>query len=336
MIWIEPYATRLPGLADLRRFIRRSEEIDANSLTPDWLTLVRPDSLPIEPLPGSGYLNGKLWRSAIMEAVDFARQTDCVVVIGKPSLLAIKLMKAMSGCRLIYDAMDDFPAFYNGLSRNTMKRTEEKIASLADVIWASSTILYDRWNNNYKRVRLLHNGLDFEVVTAVHLKDASSDRAVFGYLGTIGNWFDWDLIMALATIIPNDKVQIHGPVYKYPSVKLPANIEMYPPTEHADAMSFMTGFDIGLIPFIKNELTRSVDPIKYYEYRAFKIPVLSSDFGEMRHRGQNDGVYLVRDIADLEKVVAEARKAIRARQLDQIFAFENSWTVRFDQIVQDF
>ncbi|MBM6395793.1 hypothetical protein JQC79_08500 [Ochrobactrum anthropi] len=336
VVWVDPYATRLPVLADFRRLLRRSDEPQTCDLIPEWLTLIRPDSLPIEPLLGSGYLNSRLWRSAFTEATGFAKQNDCVVVIGKPSVLAVKIMNTLQGCRLIYDAMDDFPAFYHGFSRTAMKHTEARIASLVDVIWASSTTLYERWNSKHNNVRLLYNGLDSEIISSVKPQAEPSDRTIFGYLGTIGNWFDWEMITALARIAPYDLVRIHGPIYKQPIGKLPPNIKFFPPSEHTDAISQMTHFDVGLIPFLKNELTSSVDPIKYYEYRAFRIPVLSSDFGEMRYRSRNDGVYVVRELAELEKMVAEARKNIQARRLDQMFAQENSWAARFDQVIEDF
>lgn len=336
MVWIDPYATRFPVLADLRHLFRRSDETHGSDLTPEWLTLIRPDSLPIEPLPGSGYLNGGLWRPTFTEALRLASQSDCVIVVGKPSVLAIKIIKALRDCRLIYDAMDDFPAFYHGFSRTAMKQTETRTASLADVIWASSTTLYERWRSKHNNVRLLYNGLDFDIISSVKPETEPSDRTIFGYLGTIGNWFDWEMIVALARMVPYDLVRIHGPIYKRPIGKLPPNIELCPPSEHAEAMTQMTHFDVGLIPFLKNELTDSVDPIKYYEYRAFRIPVLSSDFGEMQYRSRNDGVYVARDLAELEKMVAEVRKSIQARHLDQIFAKENSWDARFDQIIEDF
>ncbi|QNQ41352.1 glycosyl transferase [Brucella intermedia] len=336
VVWIDPYATRFPVLADLRRLVRQSDEIHTSDLTPEWLTVICPDGLPIEPMPGAGYLNSRLWRSAFTEAISLAKQNDCVTVIGKPSVLAIKIMKALRGCRLIYDAMDDFPAFYQGFSRTAMKNTEIKIASLVDVIWVSSTTLYERWSSQQSNVRLLYNGLDFDIISSAEPQAEPSDRTIFGYLGTIGNWFDWEMITALARVVPHDLIRIHGPIYKKPSGKLPSNIELFPPSEHAEAITQMTHFDVGLIPFLKNELTGSVDPIKYYEYRAFGIPVLSSYFGEMRYRGRNEGVYVVHDLAELEKVVAEARNNIQARRLDQMFAQENSWAARFDQIIEDF
>ena len=67
----------------------------------------------------------------------------------------------------------------------------------------------------------------------------------------------------------------------------------------------MQGFSAGLIPFIKNELTASVDPIIYYEYFVLGLPVLSTRFGEMALREGSPGVFLV-DGQDLAAQVETA------------------------------
>ena len=64
VLWIDPYPTRLPGPEDLRRLrtkLRGGSPPAARAL-PGWLTVLPAPALPIEPLPGSGLLNGLLWR----------------------------------------------------------------------------------------------------------------------------------------------------------------------------------------------------------------------------------------------------------------------------------
>ncbi len=330
VLWVEPYATRFPTMSDWRR-VRRIRSHGLVGTIPDWLTVLQPASLPIEPLPGSGWVNSHLWRAVLAEVINFARRDECVLAIGKPSVLAIQVMKALSQCLSIYDAMDDFPAFYSGHSRRAMKQREKRVIELADNVWASSTLLYERWRSEHTNVQLVRNGLDIAATSSVDLVTSDSDKTIFGYLGTIGNWFDWNLIMALAQMLPNDLIRIVGPVYKPAPELLPKNIEMLPPCNHAQAVAHMAQFDIGLIPFMKNELTDSVDPIKYYEYRALGLPVLSSDFGEMHYRDKEDGVFLVRDIADLSNVVKLARSAMGTRRMNTNFIEANSWTARFDE-----
>lgn len=330
VLWIEPYATRLPLLADLRR-VRSNKTHTTDAAVPDWLTIISPTNLPIEPFPGSGLANGFLWRTTLMQATKFAQNGKCTVVVGKPSVFAKQLMKALPECKTVYDAMDDFPAFYTGFSRLAMKRSEENIVSLADEVWTSSTLLYEKWSKQHNDVRLVFNGLDADIIKPPSIIPTTMERRVYGYLGTVGSWFDWEMIFALARTVPDDLIRIIGPIYKPAPGPLPTNIEKFPACEHAQAMNEMALFDVGLIPFLRNALTDSVDPIKYYEYRALRIPVISTEFGEMRYRREVNGVFLVRNEASLESIVECVRKEITPPQLDMNFIALNSWTARFEQ-----
>ena len=94
----------------------------------------------------------------------------------------------------------------------------------------------------------------------------------------------------------------------------------------------MQGFSVGLIPFLKNKLTASVDPIKYYEYFALGLPVLSTRFGEMALRDGRSGVFLV-DSKD--NLAAQVKNALSYEcRIEDInsFRLENSWESRFDKI----
>ena len=92
-------------------------------------------------------------------------------------------------------------------------------------------------------------------------------RPIIGYVGTIGAWFDWELVIALAKSSPKIEFRLMGPVYVRPPT-LPHNVCLEGALPHTEALLAMTQFNAGLIPFVENSLTACVDPIKYYEYRA--------------------------------------------------------------------
>ena len=86
---------------------------------------------------------------------------------------------------------------------------------------------------------------------------------------------------------------------------------------------------MGLIPFKKNLLTRCVDPIKFYEYYATGLPVLTTDFGEMSLRKKMLGVYFLDDINRIDLVANMSTRYEPDR--DQIVKWrdENTWQKRF-------
>ena len=328
VLWIDPYPTRLPVLADVVR--ARPNTGSTQGRHPSWLTVLRPRALPIEPLPGSGTLNRLLWRDLLVAVSAFAARGPCRIGAGKPSELALQILQSAPGQASFYDAMDEFPAFYSGLSRWAMERREWALSARVDRLMVSSTQLGSRFARHAGKVATVRNACAADTLPPVETLPAAPAKLVLGYVGTIGHWFDWPLVIELAKRNPTATVRLIGPVHVPPTAALPANIELLPPCPHPQAIDAMTRFSVGLIPFLRNDLTASVDPIKYYEYRALGLPVASTAFGEMALRREEPGVFLVDEASNLAQLVKEA--AAHRSGADQIRAFRraNSWEARFD------
>jgi hypothetical protein len=286
--------------------------------------------LPIEPIPGSRLLNRFFWRNLLREVNDFSKSGETILVVGKPSELAITLLTHGVFSRTAYDAMDDFPAFYSGISKWAMQHRESIVANKAQRLLASSTALVERFSTT-RSATLCMNACAIETLPAVdHLRNRPRQR-ILGYVGTIGPWFDWAMIHRLANC-SQVKIRLIGPMFSPPQGTLPSNVEIHPQCTHAEAISAMQDFDVGLIPFKQTELTDSVDPIKYYEYRALGIPVLSSHFGEMRNHALQPGVFILNDDDNARAVSSKVDAALNhvsSIEETQSFRKENSWSSRF-------
>lgn len=327
VLWVDPYPTRFPSLSDFRRLGEKEDRQQCSN--PPWLRVIRPPAVPIEPLPGSGWVNALLWQRLFDELDAFINQQGTLLAIGKPSALALAVVDRFRGGRSVYDAMDDFPAFYSGLSRWAMRWREQKLVRRVSTVLVSSTVLKQRWSALRGDVRLVHNGLDLNVLPTSKLIDVKRMQKVLGYVGTIATWFDWEWVIELAKARPSDVVRLIGPVSAPAPVALPQNIEMLPPCNHQAALVAMQDFDVGLIPFKKNELTASVDPIKYYEYRVLGLPVISTDFGEMALRGDEEGTFISRGLQDVNGLVQNALRYSAGTDYVRQFAARNSWEARF-------
>lgn len=328
VLWIEPYPTRLPTLADFRQTRARKQSTEKE--IPNWLTVLKPYALPIEPLFASGWINRLFWRQLLKTVSLFMAQDKCQIAIGKPSELALQILANAPNVFSFYDAMDDFPAFYSGLSRFAMQQRERKLSKKVDKILVSSTALQSHFKHYPEKIILTLNACSVDRLPNIEELPLKPSKLVLGYVGTIGHWFDWALVCKIAKQLPQATVRLIGPLYSPAPSELPSNIEILPPCEHASAIQAMQEFSVGLIPFQCKELTASVDPIKYYEYRALGLPVISTSFGEMAMRGNEQGVFHVDESSNLNKVVEIAL----AYELDQeeIIAFRraNSWKARFD------
>ncbi len=327
VLWVDPYPTRFPSFSDFRRLDHQGSK--ANCTHPAWLKVIQPPALPLEPLPFSGWINAWMWRKVLSDACAFACQKPTLLAFGKPSALALAVLKRIDAAVSVYDVMDNFPSFYSGLSRIALRRRERELIGRVTHVLASSTALKLRWGDVRPDIQFVQNGLDASVMPIPKVSTMVRETKVFGYVGTIGSWFDWEWIVNLARLRPQDSVRLIGPMFTRSPLTLPANVEIHPPCAHEDALRAMQEFDVGLIPFKSNELTTSVDPIKYYEYRALGLPVISTDFGEMAFRGNEEGIFLSRGVQDVSGLVQRA--LLFSEDIDAIrrFKVSNTWEARF-------
>ena len=332
VLWVDPYPTRYPTWSDLRRFGARRSASDpgAAARVPEWIRVVKPVALPIEPLKVLGKVNRLLWRRVFKAIADFLSGGCAVIGIGKPSEMALQVLQMHPGVRSFYDAMDDYSAFYEGAASRAMKFRTTGIASRVSHILTTSEALYQGFQRHRSKLVMVKNACDVNDLPSVDAIRRMRDSSVLGYVGTIGHWFDWPLVFALAEANSSMVFRLAGPVHAEPPAPIPSNLELLPACGHATAMKVMQTFSIGLIPFKNTVLTNSVDPIKYYEYRALGLPVMSSRFGEMALKEGVPGVFLLDEHGDLKHQLREASNY----QLDEddirAFRSTNSWTVRFD------
>jgi len=329
VLWLNPYPTRFPRWSDLGKS-RLLDRFD--SVGEAWLEVLQVRGLPIEPLPGSKAINGYFWRDAFQTVRRFARESETMLAIGKPSAFANELLDRFPELQSVYDMMDNFAAFYDGLSSRAIRRNEARIVTRAGTVLCSSTRLLEATRTSRPDARLVLNALDPDVPLSAarqHGVEHGEQPRIFGYVGTIAQWFDWDLVCALALARRADTVRIIGPLFNPPATELPPNVEVRPAVPHLEALNQMAQFDVALIPFKQNPLTACVDPIKYYEYRAMGLAILTTPFGEMAERKGQDGVFLFgeMDLAELSEKALSYRMTPGAQSR---FSADNAWGTRFD------
>ena len=333
VLWVDPYPTRFPAWRDLRRL--RSDSIAGTGHEPerslDWLTVVKPHAFPAEPMYPIAELNTMLWqRTHTVIGRFLSGGGRRLIGVGKPSGLALGVLQRYPRTLSLFDAMDDYPAFYKGLAKRLMETRVRSIAAHVSRILVSSEALKRRFRDQKAKVQLVRNACDADALPPASPVRPDGGAPVLGYVGTIGDWFDWPLIAALAKAAPAARIRLVGPRYSVPRKPLPDNVELRPSLDHGAAIGAMREFSAGLIPFRYTELTYAVDPIKYYEYHALGLPIISSRFGRMAFRDSDPGVFLVDEHADL---ALQTRAALGYRyDEDEIRTFreENSWTARFD------
>ncbi|WP_423372628.1 glycosyltransferase [Burkholderia sp. LMG 32019] len=335
VLWIDPYPTRFPSLGDLKRIASRGNGNTGAATGPrhERITVLTPAALPIEPLPLSGLINGVVaWRSIRAQLSEYARDArHCVLAIGRPSKLAEWALGHVQHDSSFVDVLDNFPEFYHGLSKISMTARLRAVCRRATNVYCSSSQLAAEIGAIRGDARLVLNGYSTDHLPAPSRADA---RRYIGYVGSIAEWFDWPLVRSLAMSLPDVTVRLVGPEFVERPADLPSNIEFLGVRPQAEIAGLVREFAVGLIPFKVNDLTEAVDPIKFYEYRSMGVPIWSTEFGEMRLRGDGDGVVHVTQAADWRNLWAIVQaSAVPDSETIKLFRGAVAWTKRFEAVV---
>jgi glycosyltransferase involved in cell wall biosynthesis len=210
-----------------------------------------------------------------------------------PSLLARTLLERGRPRLVVYDCMDRYAAFHSGRTARRIDAAEARLVERADLVFASSRTLCERLDRIKPGAIYLPNGVDAEAFgverpAAMPAALAGLPRPIVGFHGTLGDWVDYSLINKLARARPQWSFVLAGPAHsagvrdieRLPNVRLTGAIPY-------DALpQFSACFDVGILPFATNELTRHVFPIKVLEYLALGLPCVCTPLPELASFGK--------------------------------------------------
>ena len=249
----------------------------------------------------------------------------------------------------IYDCMDDaleFPSVSeNEHKRNALAKLEKILVEQSDLIFVSSNHLRDilvlRYNCKNK-VFVVNNGISLpnnKYVQNTQTISFSLQRlhSIKGpkilYLGTISSWFNFDLLMDSLDLFPEITYVIVGPC-EFPGPKHP-RLVFLPAVQHEFVYMIMNLADVLIMPFYVNELIKSVNPVKVYEYIFSQKPSFIVSYEETK---------VFQDYVYLYSTADEYFDLIRKYLLGNLenkqnassankFLIENTWEVRVDSMV---
>ncbi len=233
----------------------------------------------------NGALHDRELRNAIHRSYDELGMRDVVLWVSDP--LMSKHLGRLGESVSVFDAIDDWGAHpENHSMKRSISRGYELAAERADVIFTVSRSLQDRFGDR-PRVFWEPNGVDVSRFEGVHVVPgdvASLSGPVLGYVGVIQERLDVEGLLVLAKELPEASIVLVGPVSSEEHVRTlrsVANIHFLGERPASAIPSYVDAFDVCLVPHLDDELTRSMDPLKVYEYLAAGKPVVASGLPDM-------------------------------------------------------
>ncbi|MBU3142585.1 glycosyltransferase [Clostridium sp. CF012] len=232
--------------------------------------------------------------------------------------------------KLIYRIADDFTKFSEYPS--SVAQIEERLIDTADHIFITSKLLEEKVLKRNKTPYILNNGVEFERFNKSYKcpKEYSGFRKRIVYIGAIKYWFDSKLVKKLASEVEADIYLIGKPQIDLSELGSMPNVFILGAKSYQDIPAYLQYGDVAIIPFIKNELTNAISPIKLYEYCCAGIAVVSTNMRETAnlnapiHIAEND-----KEFIDGVKYYLE-NEYDKERLID--FAKSNSWHSRYEYV----
>jgi polysaccharide pyruvyl transferase CsaB len=256
--------------------------------------------------------------------------SESVALIQLPFWRQVALrLRQDRGCAVVYDCMDEWATFPNMGEFNVSE--ERQLVREADVLAVSGRTLLEKFRAAELQPVLARNGVDFAFYNQPHpsVSGLRASKPVIGYFGAIADWMDLELVRSAALARPQYSFVMVGQVFRddISRIELP-NVHLLGSKPYAEIPSYLEHFDVCVIPFVLNEVTKATDPVKLYEYLARGKPVVATAMTELAECG--DLIYIARDADDyavqLDRAVAENDPAQRERRV--AYAAANTWERR--------
>jgi polysaccharide pyruvyl transferase CsaB len=260
----------------------------------------------------------------------------CIVQLPYWGPIAERL-NAQAGYPIVYDCMDDHAGFTtNG---EQMLAAEERLLGQADLVVASSDLLFHKVQPLAKRTALIRNAVDYAHFAAVPaLSHSPISSLTVGYYGAIADWFDSALVAEVARLRPSWQLVLIGSTFSADTGPLTAcpGISILGEQPYTELPKLIADWDCCIIPFKRLPLTEATNPVKVYEMLAAGKPVVSVGLPELMPIADAGYIALADTAAEFVTQIENqvTQDAAQRQEARRNYASENTWEVRQEALDQ--
>ncbi len=245
----------------------------------------------------------------------------------------------------VFHCVDDFSAIpYWWHNSGNQMGLEEACCKESDVVVCTGRNLVESRRKFNANIHFVPEGADVQAFAAAAAGEvpppasmAALPGRIIGYVGVIDFRLDVPLIEFMASKHPEWSFALVGPVkgdtMDLAGLRALSNVHFLGRQQLDDVPAFVKAMDVTLIPYVLNDYTHHIFPLKLYEYMAAGKPIVSSAMSEMLHY-EGDEMAIGRTPEDfLAKVEAAIAEDSPERQAARIAkASTESWDARVEEV----
>jgi glycosyltransferase involved in cell wall biosynthesis len=258
------------------------------------------------------------------------------------------MLDAIDGLRtgpLLYHCVDDLAAI-PGVDSESFRAAERQLLIRADTIFATAPSLVEHCKQYNSNTHYLPN-----VVDAAHFGQAlkpgpiPKDLALISeprlvYHGVLSDFkVDFRLLLDSARLRPDWSWVFIGEEREGQKNLLVAELQTLPNVHflgykpYAELPNYLRGIQVGLLPSLINDYTRGMFPMKYFEYLAAGIPVVSTAL-EFTKEYLGDMEVAVDQTAFIEAVDRQLKRGKISLTTSESLVASNTWTARLHKMIR--
>lgn len=224
-------------------------------------------------------------------------------------------------------------------------RLEQITARQADIRLATSVMLARKLSGMGVHFDFFPNAANVDIFKNAKKENYNRPKElngisgkVIGYMGNICLRQDYELIYKIAVSNPSHTLLLVGPrndssyhTYDFSKIK---NVIFTGSKKLEELPQYLAYMDVTILPFLVNELTKGIYPLKLNEYLAAGKPVVSTNFSE-DVASFSEYIYLSNNhdefLKNLSLAIIELNNDIVKQRV--AIAKSNSWKVRSAQVL---
>jgi teichuronic acid biosynthesis glycosyltransferase TuaH len=251
-----------------------------------------------------------------------------LIIISMPTVAYYS--KMYSGCNnIIFYSVDDFESF-SFVDKKKMAKLYEKLIDECNKTAFSSLSQYNKYkkNSDDSRLSYVNHGVSHEFK---NIKLNSSTSRKFVYFGTVDERLDFELLSRISEYYPVHLIGNRRRKYAEPDCG--RNLVYMNPMSRLEFIEWLDEGVILLLPYIVNDFSKYMNPIKLHEYMCLKLPIISTNIEAISE--YKEFLSTIDGNVDIEHVIAEAElKCHKYLEYRSRYASHNSWETRVQNLLQ--
>ena len=222
--------------------------------------------------------------------------------------------------------------------------SEHKLITQSDIVICTSKQLADEKRalnpHTYfvpNAADISHSGKALDEGLEIHESIRNLPKPVIGYFGTIERRMDFELLKQVIESNPDKSFAFVGPLSpefvpewfsNTPNVYLPGR------QDYKDMPAIIKGFDVAIIPFKKDDVSKTIFPLKLFEYLGAGKPVVITNFNPDLKEFTQGAVTFCNNAEEFNQAINDSLKnnTFSMRQQRIQVAQQNTWHKRVEEI----